>query len=356
MDTGAYKFVLHSSADVLIDDTDNITGDVAQVFGSSVEDLGTNTSITTAYENVVINCTASITLSLLDVATATEGFLFTVKNSATSGSVTIDPDGLELIDGAATIAIPRGKACMLVCTGTAWLSLYINEIEKTDYDAATVTTSDTFNFFDDTDSDLPKTGLISDLVAALPDAGLALLGTYTAAASTSVDIGTGLDLDAAIDDTYDEYELHITSLVSAADGVIIQILMSNDGGVSFEETGYDWEYSGRGDDSTAMLSDGTAEAIATYIPLVNVSAGSVQLGNAAGESLNAVITLFDPSNASLFTSIEHRTRYIMETGGGAIIHGGGSRLVAEAVNAIRVLADTNNITSSEFKLYGVRKS
>ena len=124
LETGVYKFVLKDSADVLIKEVDNITGEASNAFGEGVELINTNTIITDTYRNNVLQCTGAITLTLDAVATAGEGFVFTVKNSS-SGDVTIDPDASELIDGQATIAIGAGKSSMIVCTGTAWISVFL---------------------------------------------------------------------------------------------------------------------------------------------------------------------------------------------------------------------------------------
>ena len=120
---GAYKFVLRDANDVLIKEVDDITGDAANVFGSSVVDISTNTNITSVYQNNLINCTASVTLSLLDAATAGEGFLFSVKNSS-AGNVTIDPDGSETIDGASTLILYPNQSCIVNCTGSSWISVF----------------------------------------------------------------------------------------------------------------------------------------------------------------------------------------------------------------------------------------
>lgn len=127
LDVGAYKFILDDADDVLVATTDNIVGDAVNVFGSSVEAVSVNTSVGSAFENVIIDCTAALTLSLLDVTAAQEGFIFAVRNSST-GDVIIDPDGLELIDGASTLTVVAGQSVMVACTGTSWLSLYASEI------------------------------------------------------------------------------------------------------------------------------------------------------------------------------------------------------------------------------------
>ena len=57
------------------------------------------------------------------VATLGDGFRVTIKNTAATGDVTIDPDGGETIDGAATRVLRPGDWAQIVCTGTAWLTV-----------------------------------------------------------------------------------------------------------------------------------------------------------------------------------------------------------------------------------------
>ena len=59
------------------------------------------------------------TLTLLAAATAGNGFFFALRNSGT-GVITIDGDGVESIDGEATITALPGESLLLVCNGTAW--------------------------------------------------------------------------------------------------------------------------------------------------------------------------------------------------------------------------------------------
>lgn len=349
LDTGAYRFIIKTSADVTVDDVDNITGETANVFGSSVETVAVNTNITTAFENTVIEVTAAVTLSLLDVATATEGFLFTVKNTAASGSVTIDPDGTEQIDGAATIAIPRGKAAMIICDGTGWLSLYINELAKTDYAAGTVVAADSFLFFDANDSDDPKIGDVQDLIDTLEDPGLVFLGSYSASVDASVDIGSGLDLDAAIDSTYNEYQLHFTDVLPATDLAELNLRTSTDGGVSFDSGASDYRYALAGLESGSATVSVQQSATDTKIEICE------GVGSGAAEGASGVLYLFAPSSTTN-TNIMVQTTWYQGQDRVKSYHGGGQRVSAADVDALRVLFSTGNISSGEFKLYGVRKT
>lgn len=69
---------------------------------------------------VLIDATSGTwTLSLTAAATLGAGFAFAVRNSGT-GTITIDPNGTEQIDGSTTVTLPAGASCLVVCTGSAW--------------------------------------------------------------------------------------------------------------------------------------------------------------------------------------------------------------------------------------------
>ena len=70
----------------------------------------------------VINCTSgTFTISVTAAATLGDGFSFGVKNSGT-GTVTINPNGSELIDGVASVDLLPGESGLVVCNGTAFIS------------------------------------------------------------------------------------------------------------------------------------------------------------------------------------------------------------------------------------------
>jgi hypothetical protein len=67
----------------------------------------------------LVDCTSTLTLSLLAAATATDGFTFGVRNSGT-GVVTITPNSPNQIDGASTLALAAGESCVVVCDVAGW--------------------------------------------------------------------------------------------------------------------------------------------------------------------------------------------------------------------------------------------
>lgn len=79
-------------------------------------------SVTSADRGRVIDTTGTWTLSLLAAASAAAGFSFVLRNLGT-GTITIDPNGSETVDGVTTLAIGAGRAGIVICTGTAWLTV-----------------------------------------------------------------------------------------------------------------------------------------------------------------------------------------------------------------------------------------
>jgi hypothetical protein len=76
----------------------------------------------TAAEHVIL-CDptgGSFTITLPAAATAGSGKVLVVKNIAGSNTVTIDADGSETIDGAATAVVYFGASYTIICNGTAW--------------------------------------------------------------------------------------------------------------------------------------------------------------------------------------------------------------------------------------------
>lgn len=81
---------------------------------------GAGTVIST-HRGKMIDCTGAggWTLAVDAVATLGAGFAFGVRNSST-GTITINPNLSEQIDGVNSIDLAAGESCFVVCDGTAW--------------------------------------------------------------------------------------------------------------------------------------------------------------------------------------------------------------------------------------------
>lgn len=69
----------------------------------------------------VINATSGTFTLALPAASGREGRVFYVKNSG-AGTVTLDGDGAETIDGAGTLVVAAGTSVKVVCDGSGWVS------------------------------------------------------------------------------------------------------------------------------------------------------------------------------------------------------------------------------------------
>jgi hypothetical protein len=68
------------------------------------------------------NCTSTFTQTITAAATLGDGFVFGIRNNGT-GVITIDPNGAETIDGAATLDLAPGYSCLVMCNGSAFITI-----------------------------------------------------------------------------------------------------------------------------------------------------------------------------------------------------------------------------------------
>jgi hypothetical protein len=197
---GSYKFILKDADDNTIYTVDNIGGDSAAAFGSTVTEISGNLSVTEVYANAVITATAAATLSLLPAATAGEGFYFVVKNAHASASVTLDPDLSETIDGVATVTIGPGQSALVITNGTTWRTMFLATVSATGNN--TLSGSNTFT---------GKVLLPTDGELTIATGAVTVTGAFHTIDTES---------DAASDD--------LDTISGGADGQVLQIRADND--------------------------------------------------------------------------------------------------------------------------------
>ena len=79
------------------------------------------TAVLADFEKSLV-CTNTWSLSLTAAATLTDGWWCRVLNAG-SGTITLDPNGAETIDGAATLALAAGGDCIVICDGSGFRTL-----------------------------------------------------------------------------------------------------------------------------------------------------------------------------------------------------------------------------------------
>ena len=151
----------------------------------------------------------------------------------------------------------------------------------------------------------------------------------TSIANTSITATTNIDFTGFASGTYDNYEVWVSNVQPANDGVILEMETSTDGGTSFDTgvSDYTWAVlrfteagsragAGDPDDSEIEISGGTG------------------IGNAANENLSAKILVFSPETTE-FTSFSwngiHRdTAAVLAT-----LNGAADRQSAADVDGLR---------------------
>jgi hypothetical protein len=172
-----------------------------------------------------------------------------------------------------------------------------------------------------------------------------LIETITASSQSTVDFTTG------IDNTYKWYELVCIGVRPSNDTVGFYLRTSSDGGLSWDSgsSDYDWTFTRNDRGSLAgASSDGDSK-----IEII-LDSGNEEASNVSGHSVNTVISIFNPSDSGLDTQISHDGNYYKATADfPAKVNGGGSRQTASAVDGVRLLFSSGNISTGIFKLYGV---
>lgn len=184
-------------------------------------------------------------------------------------------------------------------------------------------------------------GVTSAIQTQLNSKSWQLLDSDTASNSATIDL-TGFS------STYIAYKIFITNLAVATDAQALWMRTSTDGGNNFDAGASDY---GWGSVATQFTATPTPTGAGDDADAQIVLASS--LGNAANEIASFEISIFNP-NAAAYCHVKWEGVYT--NGSTALFHisGGGARLAAADVDAIRFLAASGNLAAGEFRLYGLR--
>lgn len=179
---------------------------------------------------------------------------------------------------------------------------------------------------------------------------MVLLGSFSASNVTSVDIGSGLDLNTVIDGTYDRYVLQMVSVSSSSNSASLYLRTSSNTGVSFDSGASDYSWA----------------RIAPFYTTPNVAADSADAqiilndtNFRSDEFGYGTVELFTPSEAGRLTALQakfgvYRTAAGSDNALGFRTH--GLRKATAVVDALQLLFSSGNIASGEFYLYGISKT
>ena len=176
-----------------------------------------------------------------------------------------------------------------------------------------------------------------------------LLATETASASATIDFDAGINFA-----TYDTYVFELTDIVPATDDTILTVRISDDGGSTYKNGASDYNHASTAVGTTTGL--GSVEGAASNaIEIFGLnSTATNNWGNVTNESFSGTIKARNPSEATLLRLFEFEVVGATATGELAIRRGAGRYQTAAAIDGVRFLMSSGNITSGTIKLYGIK--
>jgi hypothetical protein len=145
---------------------------------------------------------------------------------------------------------------------------------------------------------------------------------------------------------YDVYFLTADNVTTDTDDTYLNLQVSNDNGSSYETSNYDYAHQ-------------TGTATGTFSEARSTTAGqffiSGNIGTASNEKANCYVYIYNLLSSSKYSFITHQGSDILSSATYRMNFGGGAYHTAETNNAFRLLMNSGNITTANFKLYGVKQ-
>lgn len=329
---GAFKTALTSLRSYLSGLLGDAGTQAAALSGLGVPLNGT-LSKTAAYTVVaadrgkLIDCTTGTwTLALDAAATLGAGFVFGFRNSG-SGTITINPNLSEQIDGGATVVLAPRDSCLVECTGTEWKT-----VGRTPYTSgANITITD-------------------NVIAA--ESLWALVSTVNVSAVAAIDF----DLQ---EDIYCEWKFVLDGIIPAVNSERILMRVGHTGGTVFVSGAnhYAWSLTEHSTNSTGANDSASTD---TSVPVIARDATN-GIGTAAGQHGHAVVTIGGIGSA-LAAAFSYESRFsLIDSSGyphGGIVRGMGNDLLTPRLfDAVRFFPGSGNFEAAgTIKMYALKRA
>lgn len=313
--------------------------------------LDTNTPSSTVWTLYMYDGTDDIFLGHVD-STNNAFSVATSQASDVASASTIDLDAAYgmVVDvtgttGISTITLSKGRVKIVRFTGALTLTHGSNLVLP---GAANITTAaGDYAILTGYASSVVRCSLYqkaSGLAVVASVAGMTFISSATASSSASVQFTSGLD------STYDVYKIIGRAIVPATNGVYLYSQYSTDGGSSYLST----TYTSQTVQQKSTSNNGTAPTDGVHI---TPNTSGYFISNASNDGVNFEMNLYSPSG-SLVKYVDGSCTYL-ESGSSVNVKGGFSgayRGGTSAVNALRFLMSSGNISTGTFYLYGIKKS
>ena len=145
---------------------------------------------------------------------------------------------------------------------------------------------------------------------------------------------------------YDVYFLTADNVTTDTDSSYLTLQFSNDNGSSYETSNYDYAHQ-------YIISSGTSvEARSTTAGQFFITG---DIGTGSNEKGNCYVYLYNLLDSSKFSFITHQGSDFLQSAAFRMNFGGGTYHTAETINAFKLLMNSGNITTANFKIYGVKQ-
>lgn len=185
-------------------------------------------------------------------------------------------------------------------------------------------------------------------------AALVLLEEHTASAQATLDFTTRNvtgQSGATFQSDFDEYVFELLNVIPATNAVDFWLRMSTNGGSTYDATNsyavatFAWAHNGS-----------AAAGQAPSAPVAQIAARSTaDISNDSHYGVVGDIRLFSPGSTSVYKRVNMELSYLASTGPLEKTSSEGVYISTTAVNALRFLFSTGNITSGTIRVYGVAK-
>lgn len=265
----------------------------------------TDNGVATTNDNRrLIDCTATLTLTVPAASGVTADFGCWIHNSGGTGIVTVTRSGADTINGGAgSVKLYRGETAALArVSATAWRLIFLNRI--------------------------------------------ALLEQKSAAVSATLDFTLGLD-----DGDFYQYVFHVRNLRPDTDAANLFLRVSDDGGGTFKAGATDYDFSVAS--LKANTAGWTAEANSTGANAIRLTTGQ---GSTSGEGCNGTV-LFGLAVSNGPKSFTGDLTYYDDTPTHVLKNAkamGSYATTNSTINGVRFLFNAGNLDVGSITLFGIR--
>ena len=262
---------------------------------------------------------------------------FATTSTATTGTLPDPADGLFLgWDGTdlANLASPVANSLTAIVSNDSYKIAHVNSTEDNLEYLAHGTAGQV---------------LTSGGVGATPTWGAAASAGLVFLSETTISNDATVDITSGIDSTYDNYVIELINIVPATTNQQIYLRVTDDGGSTFKAGATDYEFHYNASNSAAGTYSGGNSTGAAQIAMGNV------ITNGGSASGNITIKLYNPASSALQTCVGG-TGVTIQTTSPALCNFAGTYTATAAINGVRFLMASGNLTSGTIRLYGIAKS